>query len=507
MIELKKILLQKGQSRLLLLLASFALVITGCGTENDLGSDSDSSSTAVAKIADIHQESDDNYDNNLNGLITGNTLKTWVDDWESNRPEGITGDLVILQTSTGEAGYEFIGSKANVGVYNVGSSEWVEFRSNGVIETRSMVPSGRTVDTFLAKYGIDPSSDMIVCAQGTAGGFSNMKAGRCWYMFRYWGTAKKNLAILNGGNEWVGTNTDMVQADFSATASAPPLDGAASVKDLPQVNMVLQASLEDMLNVVPAQDVNLLADGIFIWDARGNGTPDLDPAGTDPDVADFSGNNEYYPTDDTDFRNDGATQGHPNGALMLQYGNLLNPTEGYTYKSKAEIQLFLDGNVDANDAGFAGADLQAVGAGAAYQPGDVVYTYCETTYRAMITGFATGVIMGLPTRFYDGAMYEWHSMANVVATDGNTILPWDSPWRTDKSSISMFRENGGSDPTDLVAPRNITNAYASSANAVINEDLAYKGVIVDSGTDSGSDGGSDGGSGGGGVLPPNPCGG
>lgn len=487
MFKLKQILLQKGHGTMLLLLASIALVVTGCGTENDLGK---SSGATAAKVTDIPQVSADNYDDNVNGLITGNTLKRWIDNWEASRPAGITGRLVVLQTSTGEAGYEFIASNANVSTYLVAPSEWIESRSNGVIETISMVPSGRVIDTFLAKYGIDPAKDMIVCAQGTAGNFNSMKMGRCWYMFRYWGTAKEHLAVLNGGNQWIGTNTDLLPADFSATASAPPLNGTASVKDLPQINMVLQASLEDMMNIIPAQDVNLLKDGIFIWDARGNGTP-----GT--------GSNEYSPDDDTDFRNSGSTQGHPNGALMLQYTSILNTSEGHTYKSKAEIQSYLDGNSDTNGDGFAGADLMGVGAGNAYQSGDVVYTYCETTYRAMITGIATGVIMGLPTRFYDGAMYEWHSLSNVVASDGNAILPWDSPWRTDKSSISMFLQY--SDPAGI-NPRNITNAYAASANAIIDEDLSYKGVTVN-GSNTAVDGGGSGSSGGGNLLPPNPCGG
>ncbi len=491
MFKFKQTLLKKRQGTILLLLASITLVVTGCGTENDLGASAGTTPTA-AKVTDIPQESADNYDDNVNGLVTGNTLKRWIDNWEINRPAGITGKLVILQTSTGEAGYEFIASNTNVSTYNIGSNEWIETRSNGVVETRSMVLSGRAVDTFLAKYGVDPAKDMIVCAQGTAGAFNSMKMGRCWYMFRYWGTDKQNLAVLNGGNEWIGTNTDLVQADFSATASTPPLNGTASVKDLPQINMVLQATLEDMLAILPTQDVNLTADGVFIWDARGNGTP-----GTNK--------NEYSPDDDTDSRNGGSRQGHPNGALMLTFTNLLNTSEGFTYKSKAEIQSYLDGDSDMAGIGFAGADLMGVGAGNAYQSGDIIYTYCETTYRAMITGIATGVIMGLPTRFYDGAMVEWHTLSNVVASDGNAILPWDSPWRTDKTSISMFRVHGD---VTAIAPRNVNNAYAASANAIINEDLAYKGFVVDDGTtDTLIVVGGGGSSGGGGVLPPNPCGG
>lgn len=485
----KPTLLYRGRTGVWLLLASFAISVTGCGTENDLGT---TTSSTVSKAADISQSSADDYDDNVNGLITGNTLDSWITDWTANRPAGITGKLVVLQTAAGGAGFEYIKPDGvNVFTYLVAGDEWVETRSNGVIETISMVPSGRVMDTFLAKYGINPAEDMIVCAQGSAGGGQAMRAGRCWYMFRYWGTPKEHLAVLNGGNDWNGTgvNTSLEAADFSATASTPPMNGTASVKDLPEINMALQATLEDMMAAVPAQDINLLTDGVFIWDARGNGAP-------------ATSGNEYSPDDDTDFRNGGSTQGHPNGALMLTYTNLLNTGEGYTYKTKAEIQAYLGGDVDGGGNGFAGADLQPVGLGAAYQEGDVVYTYCETTFRAMVTGIASGVIMGLPTRYYDGAMYEWHSMSNEVASDGNAILPWDSPWRTDRSSISMFLTQ--TDPAN-VAPRNINDAYAATANAVIIEDLAYKGYIVETTASSGSSGGTS--SSGGGVLPPNPCGG
>jgi len=123
MFKIKQILLQKGQSTLLLLFTSMTLVLAGCtGTENDLGT----TSPTAAKVTDIPQVSADNYDDNVNGLITGNTLKGWIEDWEGNRPAGITGKLVILQTSTGEAGYEYIVNNADVSTYLVGSNEWIE---------------------------------------------------------------------------------------------------------------------------------------------------------------------------------------------------------------------------------------------------------------------------------------------------------------------------------------------------------------------------------------------
>jgi 3-mercaptopyruvate sulfurtransferase SseA len=486
-----------SKEAVIFLLSAATMVMAGCtGTEDSTSGITPEPENEIATPASLAFESADDYDENVYGLVTGPTLKSWIDNWTDNRPEGVEGKLVILQTSSGEVGYEYIKpDDSDVFTYAVDSSEWVETRSNGVIETTSVVPSGRAMDTLLAKYDIDPANDMIVCAQGTAGNGQAMRAGRCWYMFRYWGAEKENVAVFNGGNQWNGENTTLDASYFSATASTPPMTGTASVKDLPDINFALQATVEDMLAIVPAQDINLLNDGVFIWDARSNGLPASDPG---------SGSDEYSPDGDSDFRNGGSTQGHPNGALMLSYGNIIDSTQGHTYKSKAEIQAYVNGETDGNGIGLVDATLQGVGAGNGYQEGDIVYSYCETTFRAMITGFASGAILGLPTRFYDGAMVEWHSLSNEVDSAGNNILPYDSPWRTDKVSYSMYLTN--SDPAN-VAPRAVINPYAASANGVINEDLAYKGIVVgsDSSESVADDSSSSGG--GGGALPPNPCGG
>ena len=137
---------------------------------------------------------------------------------------------------------------------------------------------------------------------------------------------------------------------------------------------------------------------------------------------------------------------------------------------------------------------QLVGAGMAYQPGDTIYTYCETTFRAMITGVAAGVILGKPIRFYDGAMVEWHSLSNATAVNGLPILPADSPWRTDLASRSYFVY---ADSSANIATRTIVNPYATSADAIIVADKAYKrgGASGTGGTGSSA------------PLPPNPCGG
>lgn len=444
----KIIKLQRGRRGLIGLLGVASLVLVGCtGTEDGV------TVSNVATPASLASESADNYDDNTYGLISGATLKSWIDDWTANRPAGITGKLVILQSSNNDTGYEFI-KPDGVDVFTYHATEWVETRSNGVVQTKSMVPSGYSMDAFLSKYDIDPAEDMIVCSMGKGGTGTAMTAGRCWYMFRYWGTAKNHVAVLNGGNSWNGANAfgdDL--SYFTLIPSTPTWAGRATVKDLPEINFALQATMEDLMNVVPMQDENLLDDGAFIWDARST--------------------NQYSPTVDADFQS-GPVQGHPNGALQLEFTNLLDATAGYTYKPKATLQSYMDGE-EVDGKAFIDSTLQAVGANQAYKKGDIIYTYCETTYRAMITGFASAAILGLPTRFYDGAMTEWHSMSNVVDNLGDLILPINSPWRTDKVSWSMFIQR-----VDLTHANNvpvvIDDAYADSTNAIIKEDLEYKGI-------------------------------
>ena len=467
------------------------LALASCG-----GGGEDTSSGNVVKIVvntpqTIAQASADNYNDNVNGLVTAATLKRWMSNWTANRPAGITGKLVIFQSTVGPAGAEYIKPNgATVFTYLSPSSEWIQTRTNGVIETQSMVLDGPSMDALFRKYNVDPVNDMIVCAQGTGSNPNAMGQGRCWYALRYWGVDKKNVAVLNGGNQWINGN-GLDATDFATTASTAPGTGTASVRSIPVDNTALQATFEDLLAVLPASDANKVDDGVLVWDARSIGQYSagerLEPgdggftacgAANCPPPA---GHN-YMVT----FQNGGSRQGHPRGTLQLQYTNLLDPTKGFSYRPKADLQNFLNGGANAAGTRFVDATYAGVGEGRGYQPGDVIYNYCETTFRAMITGFASAGILGVPVRFYDGAMVEWNSLSNLPDQTGATILPADSPWRTDVKSF--FRPAASA---SLVARRTITNAYAIHANKIILEDQAYKRGInpADSGG-SGSGGGN-----------------
>ncbi len=311
---------------------------------------------------------------------------------------------------------------------------------------------------------------------------------------------KKNLAVLNGGNQWLNGN-GMAAGDFQATASTAPNSGTISVKSLKVDNTQLQATVQDMMAILPGSDTNVKNDGVLIWDARSlaqyaAGEMVENGEDTDTDVAGNQACATAYCTPANPnnymqfFQNNGSRQGHPRGTLQLQYTHMLDSTKGFAYRPKAELEAMLNGGTNALGIGFVDGSYNLVGAGEAYQPGDTIYVYCETTFRAMITGIASAVILGKPVRFYDGAMVEWNSLSHIVDSNGNYILPADSPWRTDL--VSFFKPSTGT-----VAPRTITNAYATNTNAIVNADKAYK-----TGESLGG-----GGSGGGGGAPSNPCGG
>jgi len=502
-------------------LAACGLALAGCGEE-----DSDAGNPAAQTVnspAQIAQVSADDYNDNENGLITAQTLMHWIDDWENNRPDAIDGRLVVLQLSRGpdyteeeddedgegddgyaagveegdaapEAGgnLSYITPKPEEGVlsYTIDPGLLVQSRTNGVIETVSMVPDGPTMDEILKAYGLDPTRDMIVWAIGEGGNGMVMRQGRGWYMMRYWGTPKENLAKLNGmfhheavmDPSYLGGEVTCDALDDGLEAGCLPNNGRVSVRDLPEDNISLQATLEDMIEVAEGRS------DAFVWDARSRNEYAAWDRGDDDD-----GNPQGV-----DFRNSAALQGHPDGAVVLPWTNILKPDGSARYKSKADIEAYMNGAL-VDDAQFEYHDsgsLIPLGEGNAYQPGQPVITYCETTFRAMITGFASAAILGVPNRFYDGAMREWNSLAGGIQDKyGSEILPADSPWRTDLAGRSHFVYN---DPT-VVDSRDIQDAYADRTNKVTSEDRAYR-------LGTGGNGG-DGGNGGGIAPPANPCGG
>jgi 3-mercaptopyruvate sulfurtransferase SseA len=460
----------------MLAMAPLIAVLPACSGDDAADTTAPAATIKINSPADIAIESAADYNANVSGLVTGKTLKRWKDDWANQHPAGVTGKLVILQTSAGEAGYEYIKTNGqNAYTYLSAAAEWSMTRSNGVISTSTVVLDGPTVDAQIKKYNIDPQNDMVVLAIGTGASANVLGQGLAWYVLHYWGVDAKNIALLNGGNKWQVDSGAMTAADFANAAPAAPNTGTGSVKNLLVDNTSLQATLQDMVAIVPSSDINVKTDHVFLWDSR---TVTQYSAGVRRERQDGSGdtvcstaycnaaaNYDYM----SSFQNGDSRQGHPFGALDLNYLDLLDANSGYSFKSKAELTGYLNGEADASGYAVLDGSYNPVGKGNAYQPGDTVYTYCETSQRGGVAAIASGVILGHPTRIYDASMIEWNSLSYALDSSGKYVLPIDSPWRTEGKSY--FRP---AQTSAQVTPRTIVDPYAASANVVVVADRAYK---------------------------------
>lgn len=531
----------KTKGGLIITLLLSAGFLTACGGERSDASSGTTVDITINTPAQIVNQSADDYNDNQNGLITHATLKKWLDNWEENRPQGIKGKLVILQQAQGPAGAGFI-KPDNKNVFTYVENSWREPRSNGVITIGAPGPggivlSGTGIDNLVKRYGIDLQNDLIVCAQGGAknGAGNYMNQGRCWYTLSYWGVAQKNLAVLNGNNAYLAEEVQLGAAYFTDTVIQPtahpsPLVNrqVSTVKDLKVDNTALYASVEDLINVLPLTDEPVNGDGVLLWDGRSlrEYSAGLQAWGTNGQVT-----NTPLADRTASVRNAGSRQSHPRGALHLEYSNVLDVVNG-VYYSKDTLRNILNGELSPTQQGFVSggvnADYQYVQAGNAYQPGDTIYHFCETSARSGTTLIAAAVILGIPSRLYDSGLVEWNSLTGKTGTagvdkNGLEILPANSPWNTaglsapwfPNTTASINPRNAYADPDSLTTGQvlatgpKITDPYAADAQAIPRADRAYKKPVIDTPVGSGNNNGGtgNGGSSGGSVLPPNPCGG
>ena len=233
--------------------------------------------------------------------------------------------------------------------------------------------------------------------------------------------------------------------------------------------------------------------GTLVWDARSPGERggDINSTGatnsTCGDVADIGNDTDTAETVGCKT----AMNGTVKGAKNLNYISLLVTDDATEDLNNAD-------GVTAADASYRYLDkatLATMVSDLGYTAGKTVYTYCRTTYRAMITGTTSGVILGYPTRYYDGAMIEWLQMASYANHEGGLNLPVTSPWQT-----AALTDNLTYNSSAYVDVPIITDAYATSTDKVVEADRAYKaGSTSTSSPAAGSTGGV--------TIPANPCGG
>jgi thiosulfate/3-mercaptopyruvate sulfurtransferase len=250
---------------------------------------------------------------------------------------------------------------------------------------------------------------------------------------------RKKLPILNGGNQWIHRN-GMIGADFQAARSREP---NVSVNGLLADNIRLQATIGDMLRALPG--TNLKTDGVPFWNARSlsqysggemvefSEDTNSDLTGTQSCATAFctSVNPDNY---QWTLQNGGSRQGQPFGNLQVSYTHFLDPSKGFSCRPKAFFaKLVKGGATTAQDVAYGNATVAGIG-------------FVEASYGL--------VVLCKPTRFYDGALVEWNSLLHLLDSNGNCILPSNSPWRSDvkpffrqAASPSLLRRATSPTPT------------------------------------------------------------
>ncbi|MCZ8154757.1 MAG: sulfurtransferase [Leptospira sp.] len=452
----------------------------------------------VNTATDLASESNDDYSRNEYGLIEASKLESWVTNWTANKPAGITGKLIILQTDAAnryETGSKspYVRSDEAKGVYvyllddyqTAGTTNFRfnQTRDSGLVKNSVRYQAnGAFADEWLKAFGINLSTDLVVfavgttttlisnsatggdlAAYGTAGNKATYASGvqdiaRAVYWLRYWGADIKHLAILNG-NLYKNFSSSLTS---STRSTIPNANGGFSVKQLRVDNTAITLGLEDVINIAKANSaatVTGLTGKQLIVDARPSAQFNRTAVGS------WGVAGEYVTTA---FGSSGAPsndatgqakkyvlfEGNIKGAVTFPWVNLLTSADtGFKFLSKSELRTLY--------------------ANAGYTSGTTVVSQCRTNFEAQVNGFAAQNILGYPTTFYDGSLVEWTSLsANHPVTSLNKISA-SSPFRTDLDTVSVFSYN--TDSSRIQAAE--IDVTATTTRKFINEDRAYKNLF------------------------------
>jgi 3-mercaptopyruvate sulfurtransferase SseA len=419
----------------------------GAGGSGEGGADT---GLHVSTPGELPDESAADYADNLHGLITGDTLDSWVESWTTNRPVGVTGKLVVLQVvPSAAASLVHVASNANVASYLVSSSELTQVRDNGLSKIEAEIPDGASADAFLKKYGIDAVNDYVVLTfEQLASTQSSIvqSVGRAWLLLRYWGYPKERLGLLNGSVNWNATAHGL--ATSAAAATPPPGDGESSVKDLLVDNTAFVIPLSSLLDIYHGSPGATPLANVSLIDARGG----AEALGLLKATSTGKTDCQSYTGTGTNSRCSPPFEGRLKGASSVPWPQFLDTSaNGFQFFSKAAVK--------------AAFDTQS-----GYEAGQLTIQYCRTNMRSMVTGIVANVILGYPTRFYDTSFIEWSHLA-YGPTPLTRVLPENSSFRTDLASLTEHADVSGYTPGGSIEGITI-NGWVEGPNYNADADIS-----------------------------------
>ncbi len=453
-------------------------------------------SLAVASSAD--------YNDNRNGLVTGRTLSSLATNWNTQKPAGITGKLIILQIQAGQASGKYVPTNTSTGVYSylvnppssaTESSIFGQTRNNGLVDTETMVPTLTVLEAFLSSFGINPNQDLVILAMDSTSATNFFQVFRAYYALRYWGMERRNIAILNGSIDQLQTLGEVFTVSARNTAVRQDF---VTIRNAYNDNTILQATFADVIHAVRGGISTLEkvspvpSNGVVLWDLRSNSetTPSSPNPGQTPILTRTctAGAGNCRTPIDGSIRNavlfswNGTTGGGFTDGLVNN-GDLNSPsTLDLRFKSLSAIRTL----------------LSAAGIDGSRQ----VISYCSNGQRGAIGLFVANSILGYGSRLYDGSWVEWSSFAARANDDITwTNLPTNSPWRTDQTAVSSNLVQNSSTNTIPNFSYSTTLAFSRSTSKITEDDKASLRGSTSGSSSSGSAGGASAGAGG------NACGG
>ncbi len=441
-----------------LLIAGLTMsVFTGCD-------DSDNNDEAVETIkvlspAQIVQKSEANYNDNIKGVITAQTLTHWMDDWQANKPASVQdGRLIVLQagpTTLGADKAYLKGNGTDVLVYDIGAAGACDpsyKRFDGFSMNYGALLSGEQMDYRINGFQLDPEKDFLVVAIGDSS-VNIREITRTWWVLTYWGWDLDRLAFLNGSVSYNFAPSSRLDNYLTDTWQPPQPTQEFHMYTLKTDRTSLHIYTKEMMDVIKKG-------GEFIADARGDDEFDGSAKSKSHSLTCGPNHDQQCYT---------AYRGNIKGSVSFPYTDIL-------IMDDQQEDINGDGVIDASDSSFkfkSPADLEALFASKGYTEGNTVYAYCRTGRKATLLTLASTVVLGYPVRMYDASWISWGSMAYVSAdANDSSIFPQDSIWRTDVSELTNVITYNDANEIEPQSSFEF-NFNATDTNQIANEDKAY----------------------------------
>lgn len=142
----------------------------------------------------------------------------------------------------------------------------VAVRNDGPIDAEHEVGTGALISQMLQKYGV--TKDDVIVISTSRYDYPGFCPSRLWWTLYYWGFAKENIRVLNGGNKAYAMAGGALQKGVTLPVITP---STFSVTELPQRHLDARISLGELIALVDSGRTSLPdadADKVVVLDTR-----------------------------------------------------------------------------------------------------------------------------------------------------------------------------------------------------------------------------------------------